>query len=41
MKDIKVLRSFGGGYTEEALRVIKSMEDWCSRKNNGIPVALL
>jgi protein TonB len=40
MKDVKVLRRVGGGCTEEALRVIKSMEDWCPGKNNGIPVGV-
>ncbi|MBT6745461.1 MAG: TonB family protein [Flavobacteriales bacterium] len=40
MKDVKVLRRVGGGCTEEAVRVIKSMKDWCPGKNNGIPVGV-
>ncbi len=40
MVDLVVLRGVGGGCTEEALRVIQSMNDWCPGKNNAIPVGV-
>lgn len=40
MVDLLVLRGVGGGCTEEALRVIQSMKDWCPGKNNAIPVGV-
>jgi periplasmic protein TonB len=40
MADLKVLRGVDGGCTEEALRVINAMEDWCPGKNSGTPVGV-
>ena len=36
--DVKALRGIGGGCTEEALRLIKSMPNWTPGTQQGIPV---
>lgn len=38
VKDVKVLRSLGGGTDEEAIRVVKSMPKWSPGKQRGKPV---
>lgn len=38
VKDVKVLRSIGGGCDEEAVRVVQSMPSWSPGKQRGKPV---
>lgn len=38
ISDITVLKPMGGGLTEEAIRVVKSMPKWSPGKQNGKPV---
>lgn len=38
ISDIKPLREVGGGATEEAIRVVKSMPKWTPGNNNGVNV---
>jgi protein TonB len=38
ISDIKVMKDFGGGSAEEAVRVIKSMKPWQPGRQNGQPV---
>lgn len=38
VKDVKVLRSIGGGCDEEAIRVVKNMPAWSPGKQRGKPV---
>ncbi|MBM3931252.1 MAG: energy transducer TonB, partial [Sphingomonadales bacterium] len=35
---VQVLRGIGGGCDEEAIRVVKSMPQWKSGKQRGMPV---
>lgn len=38
VKDVKVLRSIGGGTDEEAIRVVQNMPKWSPGKQRGKPV---
>jgi len=38
--NVKVLRGIGGGFDEEAVRVVKSMPRWIPGKQNGVAVAV-
>lgn len=38
VKDVKVLRSIGGGCDEEAIRVVENMPSWSPGKQRGKPV---
>jgi len=38
VKDVKVLRSLGGGTDEEAIRVVRNMPKWTPGKQRGKPV---
>ncbi len=38
VKDVRVLRSIGGGCDEEAIRVVESMPKWTPGKQRGKPV---
>ncbi len=38
VKDVRVLRSIGGGCDEEAIRVVQSMPKWAPGKQRGKPV---
>ena len=40
VSNIEVLKGVGGGCTEEAIRVVKKMKNWCPGTQRGIPVSV-